>query len=71
MLDKKTAAKAKIDVAKKSFGVVSGSFVEVFNTSSKEQEGLKGECITIIAEGLETALSVAEGVSCLSQESRQ
>ena len=53
LLDPKTAKKAEVDVAKKSFGKIAGSFVEVASSRS-------GNNITIIVEGLETALSIKE-----------
>ncbi len=56
LLDKKTAQKADIDVPKKSFGRIAGSFVNVCNINNRE----KGEKITIIAEGVETALSISQ-----------
>ncbi|HJD59025.1 MAG TPA: toprim domain-containing protein, partial [Rickettsia endosymbiont of Ceroptres masudai] len=77
-LHKETNNKADIDVNKRSFGKIKGSFVEISNnheeqnniSSSKVLSGKntasgKGgnnstNNITIIAEGLETALSIAE-----------
>jgi flagellar biosynthesis GTPase FlhF len=55
LLDKNTGAKADIPAPKRSFGKISGSFVEV-------SKGVNSD-ITIIAEGLETALSVKEALS--------
>jgi hypothetical protein len=52
LLDKNTGAKADIPTPKRSFGKISGSFVEVSKGRNSD--------ITIIAEGLETALSVKE-----------
>ena len=52
LLDKKTSTKANIDISKRSFGKISGSFVEVGQAKNSD--------ITIIAEGLETALSIKE-----------
>ena len=60
LLDKRTGGKADIDIAKKSFGKIAGSFVEV----GKAENTLKGKVnITIIAEGLETALSVKQSLA--------
>ena len=59
ILDSKTAGKADISIPKKSFGKISGSFVDV--SDNKDLGAVKGE-ITIIAEGLETALSVKQGL---------
>jgi hypothetical protein len=70
LLNKETNAKADIDVPKKSFGVISGSFVDLGNTSSDHNH--KGKTnITIIAEGLETGLSVKQGLSEHNQIHRQ
>ena len=52
LLDSNTLNKADIAVPKKSFGKIAGSFVEISKTDSNN--------ITIIAEGLETALSVKQ-----------
>lgn len=70
LLDKATNAKAAIDVPKKSFGVISGSFVDLGNTSSDYNHNSKVN-ITIIAEGLETGLSVKQGLSEHNQSHRQ
>ena len=70
LLDKATNAKAAIDVPKKSFGVISGSFVDLGNTSSDYNHNSKVN-ITIIAEGLETGLSVKQGLSEHNQIHRQ
>lgn len=56
LLNKKSANKADIDVQKKSFGKIAGSFVEVGNITNDH----KAEKITIIAEGIETALSIRQ-----------
>ena len=67
LLDGKSGGKAKVDVPKKSFGYISGSFVEVSNPKWNS-EHLSGQLlkshktITIIAEGLETALSVKQAL---------
>lgn len=67
LLDSKTGNKASIDVPKKSFGRIAGSFVDVGNTqnssSSERQSANRHNNITIIAEGLETALSVKQALS--------
>ena len=70
LLDKATNAKAAIDVPKKSFGVISGSFVDLGNTSSDYNHKSKVN-ITIIAEGLETGLSVKQALSEHNQIHRQ
>ena len=54
LLDRKTGTKANVDIARKSFGSISGSFVGVYNNEEAD--------ITIIAEGLETALSVSQSL---------
>lgn len=82
LLDKSSYTKAKIDVSKKSFGKIAGSFVDVGSVivpyQDKENRDLgpsASECqitqITIIAEGLETALSVKQALasSYTNQES--
>ena len=67
LLDSKTYGKAKVDIPKKSFGHISGSFVEVSNPGC-DLRNLSGqllkshEVITVIAEGLETALSVKQAL---------
>lgn len=59
-LDPKTAAKAKLDVAKKSFGVLKGSSVTLQEDKACFR-GLVGDSNTLfIAEGVETALSLKE-----------
>ena len=68
LLDGKSGSKAKVDVPKKSFGYISGSFVEIsnpnWNLKNLSEQLLKShETITIIAEGLETALSVKQALS--------
>ena len=66
LLDPKLGQKADIPVPKKSFGKIAGSFVEVesreaASLKNKQDENLKDRCkITIIAEGLETALSIKQ-----------
>jgi Ti-type conjugative transfer relaxase TraA len=60
LLDSVTYKKADIAAPKKSFGKIAGSFVEVAshpNSNSKENNDNK---ITVIAEGLETALSIKQ-----------
>ena len=64
LLDKKTYGKANIDVPKRSFGIIGSSFVDVGNTKvvvGKKEENTKN--LTIIAEGIETALSVKQALS--------
>ncbi|MFU7500703.1 MAG: toprim domain-containing protein, partial [Candidatus Tisiphia sp.] len=61
VLDSTTNNKADVDIAKRSFGKIAGSFVDVgsisnINTISNRRS------ITIIAEGLETALSVKQAL---------
>jgi len=71
VLNKSTAAKASIAVPRKSFGKISGSFVNVgsiTNAHSQQQSNNNTtnyhvDQITIIAEGLETAMSVRQGLS--------
>jgi len=75
LLDKSTNGKANIDNPKKSFGSISGSFVNLGNTNTKTisnnnventtklaHEVLQSQ-ITIIAEGIETGLSVKQAMS--------
>ena len=60
LLDKRTGGKADVDIAKRSFGKIAGSFVEV----GKVQNTPNGKVnVTIIAEGLETALSVKQALA--------
>ena len=56
LLDGKTGTKANVDIARKSFGSISGSFVEISDSNNAKAN------ITIIAEGLETALSVNQAL---------
>ncbi len=56
LLDGKTGTKANVDIARKSFGSISGSFVEISQLNNEKAN------ITIIAEGLETALSVNQAL---------
>ncbi len=60
LLDKRTGGKADVDIAKRSFGKIAGSFVEV----GRGENASKGKVnVTIIAEGLETALSVKQALA--------
>jgi len=60
LLDKRTGGKADVDIAKKSFGKIAGSFVEV----GKDENTPTGKVnVTVIAEGLETALSVKQALA--------
>ena len=61
LLDKKTAGKADIDVPKKSFGKIAGSFVNLGNTQDGVNDIAKSD-ITIISEGVETGLSVKQAL---------
>jgi Ti-type conjugative transfer relaxase TraA len=64
LLNKISGAKASVDVPKKSFGKIAGSFVDLDYLENKGKNGkniLKPE-VTIIAEGLETALSVRQAL---------
>jgi len=69
LLNKETKGKADTSVPKKSFGVISGSFVDLGNASSNGNSysnigNNKAKLeITIIAEGLETGLSVKQSLS--------
>ena len=56
LLDGKTGTKANVDIARKSFGSISGSFVEISGSNSAKAN------ITIIVERLETALSVNQAL---------
>ncbi|MBY0580223.1 MAG: AAA family ATPase [Rickettsiales bacterium] len=60
LLDKVTGGKADVDIAKKSFGKIAGSFVEVGRTENTSRGKVN---VTIIAEGLETALSVKQALA--------
>ncbi len=74
LLDRRTASKADVEVPKKSFGKIAGSFVEIAAIDSNFNEPMKSESLlignntkhhdhhnlTIIAEGLETALSIKQ-----------
>lgn len=64
-LNKETGAKASIEVNKRSFGKIRGSFVEINKNNEQQNESIKHgnnlvSNITIIAEGVETALSIRE-----------
>lgn len=62
----KNGSKAKIDVPKRSFGRIAGSFVDLGNISHNNQSQVDVDItdkITIIAEGIETGLSVKQGLS--------
>ncbi|OJW52795.1 MAG: hypothetical protein BGO67_10450 [Alphaproteobacteria bacterium 41-28] len=65
-LDPQTAAKAKIEVAKRSFGVIKGSAVTLQETRAcpqvKDLRNLHDKIrnVLFIAEGVETALSIKE-----------
>ena len=61
VLDKKTNNKAKIAIAKKSFGKIAGSFVDLGNVSSDKVSSTKSS-ITIISEGVETGLSIKQSM---------
>jgi len=56
LLDSKTHNKANIAIFRKSFGSISGSFVNISNGDEKSNP----HNITIIAEGIETALSLKQ-----------
>lgn len=62
LLDKHLATKLDIEVPKKSFGKISGSFVKIGSctTNNHDQPGGNTPQITFLAEGLETALSIKE-----------
>jgi Ti-type conjugative transfer relaxase TraA len=70
-LDKTNANKADIAIPKKSFGKIAGSFVNVSDVPSGDNKHQAGKDVTnsqsnkvtIIAEGLETAMSVRQGIS--------
>ena len=65
LLDRKTNSKADISVPKKSFGKIAGSFIDLgeLNNDKTGVEQSKDESyITIIAEGVETGLSVKEAM---------
>ena len=70
LLNKITSAKADVDIPKKSFGKIAGSFVDLSNSSDKGTNITKSR-ITIIAEGLETALSVAQALGERSGENAE
>ena len=58
LLDPATASKADVEVPKKSFGKIAGSFVEIAVTGKNTEHDHHN--LTIIAEGLETALSIKQ-----------
>jgi len=65
LLDKSSGTKADVDIAKKSFGRIAGSFVDagsIINIRGNTEKQQEQEKITIIAEGLETALSVKQAL---------
>jgi len=65
-LDPQTAAKAKIEVAKRSYGVIKGSAVTLQETKACPRAGDPGDLhdetinVLFVAEGVETALSIKE-----------
>jgi len=69
LLNKYKATKAGIDIPKKSFGIIAGSFVNLGHTIDRNMS--KGNDIaadkiaqvTIIAEGIETGLSIKQALS--------
>ncbi|MDC0864824.1 AAA family ATPase, partial [Rickettsiaceae bacterium] len=82
-LNKETNGKADISVPKKSFGTISGSFVDlgtigagkddnIINSNNNDNknnpENTKQADITIIAEGLETGLSVKQAMRMHSEK---
>ena len=56
LLDRRTNNKATVSSPRKSFGKIAGSFVEISNSNGQSRH----DNITIIAEGLETALSIKQ-----------
>jgi Ti-type conjugative transfer relaxase TraA len=62
LLDSNTYNKANVLIPKKSFGKIAGSFVTINDDSKKDNGNDKAGSnnITIIAEGLETALSIKQ-----------
>jgi hypothetical protein len=78
LLDKETKGKADIEVPKKSFGSISGSFVDLGHIGNKTilnnnaentiADTSKKSDITIIAEGIETGLSVKQAMYEHSQK---
>ena len=56
LLNRRTNNKAAINSPRKSFGKIAGSFVEISNFERQGQH----DNVTIIAEGLETALSIKQ-----------
>ena len=56
LLDRRTNNKAAINSPRKSFGKIAGSFVEISNSNGQSRH----DNVTIIAEGLETALSIKQ-----------
>ncbi len=59
-LDPQTAAKAKIDVVKRSHGVIKGSAVTLQACPLERGEPIESSNILFVAEGVETALSIKE-----------
>ncbi|HJK87185.1 MAG TPA: AAA family ATPase [Candidatus Megaira endosymbiont of Nemacystus decipiens] len=62
LLGKKTNNKADVLIPKKSFGNISGSFVNL-GIINDESGSKKKESFTIIAEGVETGLSIKKSLS--------
>ena len=64
LLDKDTNGKADTDIQKRSFGSIRGAFIDVGNNNQSDNKANNktGNRITIIAEGLETALSVNQAL---------
>jgi len=68
LLNKNSGAKANVDIPKRSFGKIAGSFVEVGIINHNHNNSDNG-VIVIIAEGLETALSIKQALSLERSES--
>ena len=65
LLDRKTNSKADIAVPKKSFGKIAGSFVDLsgsINEKASAEQAKADQSITIIAEGVETGLSIKQSM---------
>jgi Ti-type conjugative transfer relaxase TraA len=74
LLDENSGAKADVAVPKKSFGRIAGSFVDVGVISqglNDNENAEQKQAITIIAEGLETALSVKQALASDSMSGRR
>ena len=63
LLDRASGKKANVGIAKKSFGRIAGCFVDIGSVNAGDSSHQENEKLTIIAEGLETSLSVKQALT--------